>query len=89
MLRSTNSEYTFGLDESTLTPAFQLKIEANNQKAEEVSIFHTTEKTTWYARSTHSRGLVKLIKQSISGLSEDIPNLFAAPEATNTEEPKK
>ena len=50
MLRSTNSEYTFGLDESTLTPAFQLKIEANNQKAEEVSIFHTEKKTTWYGQ---------------------------------------
>ena len=53
---------------------------ADGDKTESLTVYHDAEKKTWYAQSTHSRGLVKLIKQSISGLYDDLPILFAEPQ---------
>jgi hypothetical protein len=79
-LRSTNSSYALDVDVSTLTQAFSIDMEADGAQSEKITIYHDTEKNTWYAETTHSRGLVKLIKQSISGLYDDLPSLFSAPQ---------
>jgi hypothetical protein len=55
-------------------------MEADGADSERITIHHDAEKSNWYAETTHSRGLVKLIKQSISGLYDDLPSLFAAPQ---------
>ena len=80
-LRSTNSSYALDVDVSTLTEALSIEMRADGDKTEKLTVFHDAEKNTWYAQSTHSRGLVKLIKQSISGLYDDLPALFAEPQA--------
>lgn len=78
-LRSTNSSYALDVDASTLTEALSIDMNADGSPSEKITIYHDAEKKTWYAQSTYSRGLVKLIKQSISGLYEDLPALFAEP----------
>ena len=92
-LRSTNSSYALDVDVSTLTEALSIDMRADGDKTEKLTVYHDAEKKTWYAQSTHSRGLVKLIKQSISGLYDDLPALFAepqaAPEKTEETEEKK
>jgi len=94
-LRSTNSAYALDIDSKTLTEAFSIDIESDGSNPEKITIFHDAEKKSWYATTTHSRGLVKLIKQSITGLYDDLPSLFSneepqqpTPEET-VEEPKK
>ena len=92
-LRSTNSSYALDVEVSTLTEALSIDMRADGDKTEKLTVYHDAEKKTWYAQSTHSRGLVKLIKQSISGLYDDLPALFAepqaAPEETEETEEKK
>ena len=84
-LRSTNSSYALNIKVADLTEAFSVDITADGSSAEKLTIYHDAEKKNWYADTTHSRGMVKLIKQSITGLSDDLPSLFS----TNTEEPKE
>jgi len=79
-LRSTNSSYALDVDISTLTEALSIEMNADGESPEKLTIYHDEDKKTWYAQSTHSRGLVKLIKQSISGLYEDLPALFSEPQ---------
>ena len=86
-LRSTNSSYALDVDVSTLTKAFSIDMQADGAQPEKITIHHDAEKNNWYAETTHSRGLVKLIKQSISGLYDDLPSLFAVPQE-RTEEQK-
>ena len=88
-LRSTNSAYTNDIDVSTLSKAFDIEMEGDGAPKENISVYYDAEKQNWYAQTTHSRGVVKLIKQSISGLYEDLPALFAAPQETSSEETKE
>lgn len=88
-LRSTNSSYALDVEVSTLTEALSIDMRADGDKTEKLTVYHDAEKKTWYAQSTHSRGLVKLIKQSISGLYDDLPALFAEPQAAPEETEEK
>ena len=92
-LRSTNSSYVSDIDVSTLTKAFSIEMEADDSPKENIAVYHDTDKQNWYAQTTYSRSVVKLIKQSVSALYEDLPSLFAMPteekHSLPTEDPQK
>ena len=88
-LRTKSKSYASGIDEKTLTLAFSMKLEAENTPSDEVFIYHDAEKKNWYAKSGHSRGLVTLIKQVISGLHSDMPSLFATEALPEESDPAK
>ena len=84
-----NASYALDVEVSTLIEALSIDMRADGDKTEKITVYHDAEKKTWYAQSTHSRGLVKLIKQSISGLYDDLPALFAEPQEAPEETEEK
>ncbi len=47
-----------------------------NDKSETVEVLQVGEDGDWYARSAHTRGLIKLVRSAASDLSDGFPGLF-------------
>ncbi len=60
-----------------LQDRFQLTIKGSDGRTETLQVQQSAEKGDWYARSEHTRGLVKLLKGPTSSLYDDVEAVTA------------
>ncbi|MBM73900.1 MAG: hypothetical protein CMK59_00760 [Proteobacteria bacterium] len=75
ILKLNGAKHT-DLSQAKIIPQFTLELSEENGSKEELSIVLCDDE--WYAKSSYTRGYLKLSKRSIEELVQDLPDLFSS-----------
>ena len=73
--------------EGELVPRFQLALKDGAGLTETLEVLQVGDDGDWYARSEHTRGLIKLLRGPTSALSDDVADIVAGVEPATPDAP--